>query len=104
MDLVLPLAVFGGFMAYFALQARREGVSTRAWIDNRNAATFGRPGWWHGPAVVATLFVVGCFVAVSIDVGFRWRFIFFAVGIGALIALWMAYLTWWARRRLRERR
>ena len=102
MELVLPLLVFGGFMAYFALRARREGVSTRDWIDNRNALTFGRQGWWHGPAIVAALFVAAPLVAASIDQGFRWRYVLFALGAAALIAFWMAYLSWWARR-YRER-
>jgi hypothetical protein len=53
-ELLLPLAVFAAFLAFFAVQARREGKSPQAWLADRNAATTYSPGWWKPAAVLIT--------------------------------------------------
>jgi hypothetical protein len=40
----LPFVAFLAFLAIFRVQARREGKTTREWLDERNRTTFSRRG------------------------------------------------------------
>jgi hypothetical protein len=95
MKMLLPFAVFGLFIAYFAIRARREGKSVNQWLDERNAATRYVPDWWKPGAIWIACLMVFFIAYVSFAYGFRWQYllvipifgVFFAVGAAGLTVL-----------------
>ncbi|WP_445152077.1 hypothetical protein [Baekduia sp. Peel2402] len=84
----LPFAAFAVFMGYFTLRARRDGTSTREWINRRNRRAFTtplKPGWWI-PYVV---FAAAAWTVMFVVSGFK------LVLLAALpvVVLWVPLMT-----------
>lgn len=97
MSIVLPFAAFAVFMGYFALRARRDGVSTKTWIDGRNRRTFTaplKPGWWI-PYVV---FAVAAWTVLFIVSGFKLPLLIALPVIVLWVPLGMLAFRWFYRR------
>jgi peptidoglycan/LPS O-acetylase OafA/YrhL len=100
-EVVLPFVVFGLFMAYFAMRARREGKSVDQWLRDQNAAARYSPGWWK-PAAIWVACLVAFFIAyVSFDRGFRWQYLLVIPIFGAVFAVGTAALTVFFKRQFR---
>jgi hypothetical protein len=92
-EVLLPFAVFGLFMAYFAVRARREDKSVNQSLAERNAAAKYSPGWWK-PAAIWTACLVIFFIAyVTFAYGFRWQYLLAIPIFGAAFAVGAAGLT-----------
>jgi hypothetical protein len=98
-DLWAPLLAFLAFAAIFSWQARRSGMTTREWLDERNRRMTLPPGWWRPGAIWMGLLVVGFIVAVSVEHGWRWQYLIVIPLFGGVFALGVVLLSWMARRR-----
>src|SRR4051794_10910910 len=101
-EVVVPVAIFGAFMLFFARRARRDGKSVNQWLSDRNAVTSYRSGWWK-PAAIWVACLVAFFIAyVGFDRGFRWEYLLVIPIIGAVFAVGAAGLTFLFKRQFRQ--
>jgi peptidoglycan/LPS O-acetylase OafA/YrhL len=101
-EVLLPFAVFGLFMAVFAIRARREDKSVNQWLTDRNAASRYSPGWWKPTAVWVACVVAFFTVFASFDHGFRWQYLLVVPIFGAVFAVAAAGLTAFFKRQFRQ--
>lgn len=86
MDFVWPILVFAVAMLFFAFLARREGVSTKEWINQRNQATLAKPDWWKPMAAVIALLAVVLLLSVGFTAaGFFAAFVWLVFGVVAIV-------------------
>jgi hypothetical protein len=97
----LPFLVFAGFVLVFYLQARREGLSTREWLAQRNVARSYTPGWWKPAAVFVPALLVLFVVVASAEHGFKWGYLLAVPILGGFFAAGTALLSWLFRRQQR---
>jgi hypothetical protein len=101
-EVLLPFAIFGLFMAFFLVRARREGKSVNQWLSERNAATRYVPGWWK-PAAIWLACLMTFFIAyVSFEYGFRWQYLLVIPIFGVFFAAGAAGLTVLLKRQFRQ--
>ena len=86
MDFVWPFVVFAAAMLIFAYRARREGVSAKEWIDQRNQEAFAKPDRWKPMATVVAVLAVVLLVSVGFTAaGFFAAFVWVAFGVIAIV-------------------
>ena len=86
MDFVWPFVVFAAAMLFFAYRGRREGVSTKEWIDQRNQETFAKPDWWKPMATVIAVLAVVLLASVGFTAaGFFAVFVWLVFGVVAIV-------------------
>jgi peptidoglycan/LPS O-acetylase OafA/YrhL len=102
-ELLLPIGAFAGFLLVFAVQARREGKSVGAWAADREAAAVYRPGWWKPLAVLVAAMIVLFVGFLTVDQGFRWRYLLVIPILGGFFAVSVATMSWAFQRRSRDR-
>ncbi len=76
-------------MLFFTYRApRRDGVSTKEWIDQRNQATFAKPDWWKPMATVIGVLAVVLLLSVGFTAaGFFAVFVWVLFGLVAIVVM-----------------
>jgi hypothetical protein len=94
--------MFLAFWALFVVRARRAGLTTREWLDRRNAAMAYTPGWWKPMAVILPVAIAAYVVVASVQHGFRWQYLLAFPLLGGFFAVSAAFLSWVSRRQVRR--
>ena len=94
----LPFAAFAAFLAAFAVQGRRRGMSTRQYVDERNRRTITAPHaprWWR----VHVAWAARAWTVLFIASGFQLVLLAFL----PVVVLWVPLVTLALRRSHRRR-
>jgi len=94
----LPFILFAGFLLVFYVQARREGLTMREWLDARNAQRSYTPGWWKPLLVLVPLLLLVFIAVTTAEHGFRWQYLLVVPILGGFAVAGTLLLSWLFRR------